>query len=134
MDRLSQQTGIQSSFRTGGNVPSDPFVELTVFRVVQECLSNIQKHAEASQVQVWLQGMDTGAEVTVKDNGRGFDPHDAGPSPDGKGLGLLSMQERAERVGGSLSVQSSPGAGCQVVLYIPSREVNDGANSNSPGG
>ncbi len=134
MERFSEQTGVEASFSMAGEVELDPIGEATVFRVVQECLSNIQKHANASQVEVLLQGMNTGLEVRIKDNGRGFDPSDVVAGTPVSGLGLLSMRERAELQGGTLSVQSSPGSGCRVVVYIPSREAEVGAYSNIAGG
>ncbi|MFQ5814806.1 MAG: sensor histidine kinase, partial [Anaerolineae bacterium] len=134
VERFSQETGIQAYFSMSGDVALDTLAEVTVFRVVQECLSNVQKHASASQVEVRLQGMKTGLEVSVQDDGRGFDPHDVVSRTIGEGVGLLGMRERAELLGGSLSVQSSPGDSCRVILHIPSREVEVGAHSNPSGG
>ena len=134
VERFGQETGIQASFTMSREVALDPLAEVTIFRVIQECLSNVQKHANASQVKVRLQSMDTGLELKVQDNGRGFDPDDVAPTTAGQGVGLFSMRERAELLRGSLSVQSSPGSGCQVILHVPSREVEVGAYSNSLGG
>ena len=116
-----------------GDVALDPLAEVTMFRVIQECLSNVQKHANASQVEVKLQGTKTGTEVRVRDNGQGFDPDDGVAGAIGEGVGLLSMRERAELAGGRLSVESSPGNGCQVILYVPSKEVEVGAHTNPAG-
>ncbi len=134
MEQFSRDTGIQASTSISEGVALNPHAEVTVFRILQEFLSNVQKHAAATQVDIRLQVMDTGLEIRVRDNGRGFDPRHVASNTDDKGLGLVSMKERAELLGGSLSVQSSPGNGCQVVLYIPSSEVEIGANSNTPGG
>ena len=133
-ERLGQETGAQVSVGGPEDVDLNPFVEVTVFRVVQECLTNVQKHADASQVDVRLQVIDTGLEVRVKDNGRGFDPARVAVGTVEKGIGLVSMQERAELLGGSLSVQSSPGSGCEIVLYVNSGEVGDGAHSSRGSG
>jgi len=130
VERFGQETGIAASFSTSGKVALNPLVEVTIFLVIQECLSNIQKHANATQVEVRLQGMDAGVEVKVQDNGRGFDPYKASPTTTGRGVGLLGMQERAELLGGSLSVQSSVGSGCLVTLFVPSKEVEVGADTN----
>ena len=132
--RFAQEAGIQASFTMSGEVALNPFVEVTVFGVVQECLTNVQKHANASQVEVKFQVLDRGLEAIVKDNGRGFDSLEAASSAGGKGMGLLSMRERAEILGGSLTVQSSPGNGCEIVLFIPTLEVGVGANSSPLGG
>ena len=63
--------------------------------------------------------MGIGVELTIEDDGRGFNPHEEISSAHREGMGLLSMRERAELIGGSLSVQSLPGSGCRVVLHIP---------------
>ena len=68
--------------------------------------------------------MAIGVELTIEDDGRGFNPHEEISSANRKGMGLLSMRllsmrERAELIGGNLSVQSLPGSGCRVVLHIP---------------
>ena len=102
--------------------------------MVQECLTNVQKHANASQVEVSFQGMDGGLEATVKDNGRGFDAREMTSGTAGEGMGLLSMRERAELLGGSLMVHRSPGSGSEIVLVIPRLEVGDGAHSSAVGG
>ena len=67
-----------------------------------------------------LRGSYDNVEVTVSDDGQGFDLENAAP-PTGGGIGLKSMRERAELVGGSFTVKSSPGQGCQTILSIPAR-------------
>ena len=124
VEQFGEETGVEASFSMSGDIALNPLAEVTVLRIVQECLSNVQKHAKASEVEVRLQGMDTGLEVRVQDNGQGFDPRDAASSAIGGGMGILSMQERAELLKGSLTVQGSPGSGCLVVLYIPSRGMS----------
>ena len=134
VERFTQETGIQASFISSQDVALDPLAEVTVLRVVQECLSNVQKHADAVRVEVKLTASDAGLELKVQDNGRGFDPHGLASSAVGQGVGLLSMQERAELVAGSLSVQRGPQGGCQVRLHIPSREAEVGTHSSSASG
>ncbi len=133
VERFGQETGIQVYSDMSGEVALDPLAEVTVFRVIQECLSNVQKHANASQVEVKLQATQAGLELRVQDNGQGFDPDDGVAGAMGEGVGLLSRGERAELVGGRLSVKSSPGNGCQVTLYIPSKEMEVGAHTNPVG-
>jgi signal transduction histidine kinase/ligand-binding sensor domain-containing protein len=84
-----------------------------VFRIAQESLTNVRRHADASQVTLSLQRGPQGVELTVRDNGVGFDT--AGR---GRGHGLLGMQERARLLRGELSVASSPGAGTTVSLRV----------------
>ena len=121
--RFGHESGIQASFSKSSDTSMNAFAEVTVFRVVQECLTNVQKHANASQVEVSIQAADGGLSATIRDDGAGFDAGDSGHWPMNIGMGLLSMQERAELLGGSLSVQSSPGTGCRVILHIPSEEA-----------
>lgn len=130
LERFGEETGIQAFSSMSEDIALDPLAEVTVFRVIQECLSNVQRHANASQVEVMLQATKNGLEVSVQDNGQGFDPHKVVSGSNGEGVGLLSMRERAELVRGRLSVRSSPGNGCQVVLYVPSREAEVGAHPN----
>ena len=134
VQQFGKQTGIQAALDAPIDVSLDSLSEITVFRIIQEGLNNVQNHADASHVEVSLQMTNSGLEARVKDDGRGFDPKEISAGAEGSGMGILSMQERAELVGGSLSVQSAPDGGCEVLLYIPSREVKVGANTNHPGG
>ncbi len=95
-------------------------VDITVFRIVQEALTNIVKHAAASEVGIELrltQQKETGAhlvELTISDNGQGFDRQDYT-----RGLGLLGMQERVLALGGELEIDTRPGQGLQLNVRIP---------------
>lgn len=88
-----------------------------IFRVAQEALNNIAKHAGAKQVTVRLSLTETQAELTVSDDGVGFD--DAASSMRGRTLGLTSMRERAVLLGGRCTVHSTPGEGTTVSLWAP---------------
>lgn len=131
VEQFSKQSGIQAFFESSGDIVLDPLTEVTVFRVVQECLSNVQKHASSTQVEVSLRGMLNGLELRVQDNGQGFEPHPVVTGTLHEGVGLLSMRERAEVVGGRLSVQSSPGRGCRILLHVPSKEAEVGVHPSS---
>ena len=128
IEQFKQQTGMRIALNTSGEPSLDPLVEITVFRIVQECLTNVQKHSEASEVEVSIDFKETSLEARVKDNGKGFDTRDVTPGVEGKGMGILSMQERAELLGGSVSVKGISGGGSQVILYVPLREVEVGAD------
>lgn len=95
-----------------------PDLAIHVFRIIQEALTNIHRHAGASAVSIELQAADRGVRVRVHDNGRGFDP-DATPP----GLGLSGMRERAELLGGRLTIDSGAAGGTtvQAVLPLPGR-------------
>lgn len=95
-----------------------PDRELGVFRIVQEALQNVQRHARASEVVVWFQFGVSDLSVTVRDNGKGFSYSSLRHLP-GSHLGILNMRERAENLGGYFSVDSTPGAGTTVVAVIP---------------
>ncbi|GAB2747246.1 sensor histidine kinase [Amycolatopsis magusensis] len=98
---------------TGAREPLSPAIEVSLFRVAQESLTNVAKHAEASRVGVTLSY--TGAEVLldVRDDGRGF------AKGAGTGFGLTSMRQRIRGVGGHVEVQSAPGEGTSVSARVP---------------
>jgi signal transduction histidine kinase len=100
-------------------LPSD--VMLCVFRVVQEALQNAVKYSHAKNVSVHVQNGPDALAVTIVDNGAGFDVNAAW----GKGVGLISMVERLDAMGGSLHVDSSPGGGTRVTATIPASVVHD---------
>lgn len=133
LDRFSQETGVQAFLTASGDGLLNPIGEVTVFRVVQECLSNIQKHANAKQVEVSLQHTSAGLELRIADDGRGFDPAAIGFGGIESGMGLVGVRERAELLGGSLAIRSSPGNGCQVALNIPVSEVAVGPHPHPAG-
>ncbi len=93
-----------------------PEIETALYRVVQEALTNIARHAQATRVGVVVERRSDTLVVIVEDNGHGFDVDLA---LDSGRLGLLGMRERAEMLGGSLAIESSPGAGCSVYATVP---------------
>lgn len=106
--------------RGGRRIPSD--IETAIYRVLQEALANVLKHAAATQVSVILEQGDEQAGVIVEDRGKGFEV-DAVIDPSGPPhrLGLLGMRERIEAVGGHLEIESSPGHGTTVYARVPLR-------------
>ena len=91
-----------------------PEVELTLYRLAQEALTNVVKHASATRVSVHMVERHGSIDLTVADNGRGFDPADGST-----GFGLVGMRERAALAGGRLSISSSAGAGSTVRAEVP---------------
>ena len=91
-------------------------VSLCLFRIVQEALRNVARHAHASRVEVRLRRRDGGLQVVVKDDGTGFDPtqHRARMS-----LGHASMRQRAFFLGGTVDIDSSLGQGTEIVAWVP---------------
>lgn len=108
--------GITTGF-SHHDVPSTlpPDLMLCLFRIVQEAIQNAIKHSKANEVSVHLNGSSGRLTVTISDNGVGFDVEAAWS----QGLGLLSMVERVEALGGSLEVHSSPGAGARLTASVP---------------
>lgn len=89
-------------------------LETTLFRIAQEALGNAVRHSAARRIQLSLRRVDGALEMIVQDDGHGFDL-----SAHSQGLGLHSMRERAEVIGGRCEVHSTPGRGCQVRVTVP---------------
>ncbi len=95
-------------------------VELALFRIAQEALSNVQRHAQAQHVAVWLAFDDNRVRLIIQDDGRGFRPPERLVDLVQHGhLGLMSMQERAQIIGGRLEIRSHPGRGTRVEVIAP---------------
>jgi signal transduction histidine kinase len=90
-------------------------VETTLYRIVQEAITNVAKHAEARRLSVTLTRKNGSVVVIVEDDGKGFDPADT----DSAGLGLLGMRERLALVGGTLRIEASSGAGTTIAAEVP---------------
>jgi len=119
---FQRRNGIACNFRCNRSTLDIPKGQgVAVYRVCQEALTNITKHAGASVVEVTLHRDNEGLSLEVADNGRGFDrtviPHES--------FGLLGMEERAKSFGGWLEVNSAPGRGTVVMLSIPLRRAHD---------
>jgi signal transduction histidine kinase len=89
---------------------------IALYRIIQQGLQNIVKHASAELVEIALVGGKTGLELSIRDDGIGFDP---ATRRRGSGLGLISMAQRAKLAGGNFEIQSSPNAGTQIYVNIP---------------
>jgi signal transduction histidine kinase len=97
-----------------------PAVEYAAYRVVQEALNNVARHAGTGEAQVDIQVTRDELTVTIADNGRGFRPRTA-IDPTDEGQGLTGMRDRAAEIGGQLRVESAPGMGTRVQLWVPLR-------------
>jgi signal transduction histidine kinase len=97
-------------------LPRNEHIEVTIFRTVQEALTNVSRHAAASRVWIETNIEDGQLAVRIRDNGSGFDASALIP---GKTLGLLGQKERMHGLGGSVTIDSLPGKGTTVVLTIP---------------
>jgi signal transduction histidine kinase len=116
-ETFGEQTGMSVQFQqllpTSDRLP--PEVETALYRIVQESLTNIVKHARATNVSVVLARKSDSVSVVVEDDGVGFEPHLV---RDG-GIGLVGMQERVALLGGRLAIESRPGAGTTFVAEVP---------------
>jgi len=93
-------------------------VEKILFRLFQESLNNVAKHAHASRVVITVKSTKEAVSVTVKDNGQGFDPDEIKKPTTEPHWGLLSMQQRATSIGAALGIDSTPGKGTQVYVKV----------------
>jgi signal transduction histidine kinase len=118
--RFNQMHSIKTELIVGDyTIPSlSPPVELQVIRIVQEALSNVRKHAEATHAAINITGGDDGIKIVIKDNGKGFDTDQAG-QVDWTKFGLQNMKERAERINSDLFIKSDRVSGTEVTLNIP---------------
>jgi signal transduction histidine kinase len=104
-----------------GRLP--PQIETTLYRVVQEALTNVAKHAGASRVSLILNRRADDVLVIIEDDGVGFDTDEAtDPTRPGRRLGLAGMKQRVQAVGGVIQVESTPGGGTTVFVRVPIRE------------
>lgn len=99
-----------------------PEIEINLYRIGQEALNNISKHAQASNVSAILERRDGTVSLIIEDDGKGFEPSKkAVMTGDDRGMGLLGMKERAELVGGKFEIESSVGNGTTIYARVPAR-------------
>lgn len=112
-------------------------VEASAYRIIQEALTNIAKHARARSCMVYLQRLATTIQITIEDDGAGFDPPgDRAKSGDARaGLGLVSIRERVSHLRGSVRMESAPGKGSRITVELPARPrvvADDDGDPNPP--
>lgn len=117
------RTGIPCKLRLlAQEVVVAPNVSTALFRIFQETLTNVARHARATRAEVVLQKQRDGLVLLIRDNGQGFDPADPSVS---KSLGLLGMRERAAMLGGRVNISSAPGKGTSLTAWIPLRSSEE---------
>ncbi|MBI4334363.1 MAG: sensor histidine kinase [Chloroflexi bacterium] len=100
--------------------PISPYAELQLLRIAQEALANVRKHSQARQVWVTLEEKKSDINLTIKDNGKGLVPGPGTKHQNSNSThGMTIMKERAELLGGQLTVSSQPGAGTEIAIVIP---------------
>lgn len=117
LSRFSENYHIDVYFECVLNRRLDISIELTIYRIIQEALTNIRKYAEVSEAAVTIREMDQIIRVMIEDKGKGFDV-----DSQSRGVGLFSMDERARAVGGELTINSSPDKGTRIILEVPSTQ------------
>ncbi len=132
LKRYLTQYKEQNSFKTelvcmGPNRRMSSTSEVAVFRVIQECLNNIQKHAGAKHATVKVEMLEDKLNVTVRDDGQGFELNTTeNQNSSQEGYGLVNIRERTALLNGNIDIQSSPGKGTAVYVSIPVKEWFDG--------
>jgi ligand-binding sensor domain-containing protein/signal transduction histidine kinase len=117
--RLTNETAVQAQVEVNGTFrPLTPLVEDNLLRIGQEAMNNAVKHAQAQRIMVNLVFDTRRVQLSVRDDGRGFDPRAAGNGGAGH-FGLIGMRERAEQIGGTLSILSGNGSGTEIVVDVP---------------
>jgi PAS domain S-box-containing protein len=112
---FSQRSGLDIRVIGSEIVPRlQPNVAMVLFRLVQEALHNVAKHAQATWAEVRVESADEGVFLTVNDNGRGIDPRILETPVDQSHWGIISMRQRAESIGAQLSIDSTPGRGTKI--------------------
>ncbi len=119
LEEFEARTGVKAELLADdGDPPLDEQSGIALFRILQEALTNVARHAHATRVTVRLAHEDSSVVMEVMDNGRGF-ADAAGPHP--RSLGLLGMRERAVTLGGETTVSSEPGRGTTVHVRLPAQ-------------
>lgn len=121
IDNFIEYTGIHVDFKVvGQEYPLNKSIEISVFRMIQEALSNIRKHSKATEANVTIEFSPTRLNVSISDNGIGFNVDALTQDGDMSisGYGLANMRERAELLGGNLTIRSAPYKGTRINFYI----------------
>ena len=125
MKNFTTRTGVRTRLTAFAGVEQLETARRTVlFRVAQEALTNVARHAKASRVEVSLQKMPDGICMKIKDDGKSFQVERTLHANGGKRLGLLGMRERLEMVGGTFGVESAPGKGTIIMAQIPFGKIS----------
>ena len=103
--------------RMGERLAAD--TEAAIYRIVQEALTNVAKHAQATRCRVYLQRLTNTLLVTIEDDGVGFDPAALGGAAGPRGLGLVGIRERVAQLRGQLRLESAPGKGTRLTVEVP---------------
>jgi signal transduction histidine kinase len=128
LETLMQETAQNSGLNVSCECALEDFklleeVEVTLYRITQEGLTNVLRHASASEVRLELKSVVDGIQLCIEDDGVGFDPAHLPDESGKRHLGLVSMRERAEMLGGTLDVYTAPHKGTTIQVFIPLLEA-----------
>ena len=133
IQNFSNRLNIDSQFQAiGFEEKLPPQMETAFYRIVQEALNNISKHAGATRVEIFFEHADSTICASITDNGRGFDLDRVyHPESPGRGFGIIGMKERVSLLGGKIDIQSSPGRGTRIQIKVPYPKGADEGEKNT---
>ncbi|MBC8162617.1 MAG: GAF domain-containing protein [Roseiflexaceae bacterium] len=121
VEGLQHRESLTITMQVSGEERNARGVEQAIYRIAQEALNNVIRHAGACRVEITLDVQPQEIRLRIADDGRGFDLH--GLQPGGRHLGMTSMRERATELNGTLDLHSSPGQGTEIMVVVPGRSV-----------
>jgi two-component system sensor histidine kinase DegS len=120
IDTFKEQTGIETTFVISGvERRLEPYLEVMIFRAVQELMGNVVKHAQANRIKVQFILDDNSVKISIDDNGKGFTPE---TSTESGGLGLNLIRERVGMLGGTVEIDSVLGQGSKIMIQVPTAQ------------
>lgn len=123
LDAVERRSGIRARLLTEGDYELPPEIQAQIYRAAEEALNNALKHAAASAIRVRIRSSANSVVLEVSDNGKGFDPLQAAASG---GLGLISIRERLENLGGRFELDTAPGKGTTIRISLDTLDSNNG--------
>ena len=117
---FKEDAHIEVNLKSPAHMEVGSHAGIVFFRILQEALNNIKKHAQATKVDVMLTIVEENqVRLTIKDNGIGFNPHQINHGLTNSGLGLVTMRERVEDLGGRFEIATDNGVGCRITATVP---------------
>lgn len=127
MKKFSNENGVRVNFTAFAGVEKlGGAKRIVLYRIVQEALNNVFRHAQASQVEVLIEKLPKGVHLQIQDDGKSFDAKAVLSAAKSKRLGLIGMRERVEMIGGKFKIDSAPGQGTTINVHVPSRNQTRG--------
>jgi signal transduction histidine kinase len=126
LDAVEKRVGVTVDYQVEGNIDLPTLVEEALYHIVQEALNNALKHSAATKIDLRLQQQEAKVTLTVFDNGEGFKLFELS---DSGGLGLISMRERVDSLGGKLKIDTKVGGGSRIQVEIDLVQINELSDS-----